>query len=319
MKNKIIFSFCILIYTFSAKADQRELVDKIAATVNGKVIPFSKIQKDVEQYMQFMMSGKRDAKSAKDIQYEMLEKHISETLMQEQITANNIEISDLDVMQAIKDIQKRNEMTAEQFEQAILQQGMNLDQYKKIVREQLLKLRVIDLKVKSKINVSDNQVMSEYRKYQKDRENRYSVRAQHILIKVPIDADNTIIQEKLAFANSIIQQLHQGKTFTEMAEQYSEDPNGESGGDLGEFSTGDLFPEFDSVLSRLKVNEISNPIRTAVGFHIVKINAKTNEPAVPFEQMKLMLYQKLYEQMVESEMNGWLEKLKQKSNIKRFM
>ncbi len=123
------------------------------------------------------------------------------------------------------------------------------------------------------------------------------VRASHILISLSQDASEEEAQLALAKAISITQRLENGEDFAALAQQYSEDPgSAANGGDLGFFGRGQMVPEFEEAAFALGINEISQPVRSQFGYHIIK---KTGEDAG------------------EPDFNQWLENRKTATNIER--
>ena len=85
------------------------------------------------------------------------------------------------------------------------------------------------------------------------------VRASHILVNTEKEANN------------ILEQLNAGSKFEELAKQFSSCPSGQKGGDLGFFTRGKMVPEFEHAAFSMKKGQVSGPVRTAFGFHIIKV------------------------------------------------
>ncbi|MEA3337184.1 MAG: peptidylprolyl isomerase [Chloroflexota bacterium] len=99
------------------------------------------------------------------------------------------------------------------------------------------------------------------------------VSARHILISLPEDASEGDEQQALASAIEISQRLKDGEDFAELAAEFSEDTsNAENGGDLGFFGRGRMVPEFEEAAFSLPIGEISDPVRTVFGYHIIRVD-----------------------------------------------
>lgn len=123
------------------------------------------------------------------------------------------------------------------------------------------------------------------------------VRARHILISVAEDASDADQQEALARAISITQRLRNGEDFAALAEQFSEDPgSAANGGDLGFFGRGRMVPEFEEAAFGLEIGEISDPVRSPFGYHIILVEERN--PGDP-------------------DFNAWLQDAKAQLNIVR--
>ncbi|MFW6085972.1 MAG: peptidylprolyl isomerase, partial [Myxococcota bacterium] len=120
------------------------------------------------------------------------------------------------------------------------------------------------------------------------------VRARHILIDAPEDADETVLSEKRAEAERLLAQVREGGDFAELASEHSADPGSASrGGDLGWNPEGRMVPEFDEVQFALEPGEVSDVVETEFGFHIIKVE-EVREGDVPEQEAKREIAERLY-------------------------
>lgn len=156
-------------------------------------------------------------------------------------------------------------LTAEEIEQSYQEQLANIAETSGLTEAQYRQLFVNDLlRVKLVEALGDQMPTTGER-----------VQASHILLSVPEDAGDAVEQETLARAISITQQLKNGADFATLAEQYSEDPgSAANGGDLGFFGRGMMVPEFEEAAYALDIGEISEPVRSQFGYHIIMVTDK---------------------------------------------
>lgn len=143
----------------------------------------------------------------------------------------------------------------------------------KVTQENLLKQYAIS-KLLSGISVSDEEVENYYNNQKENFITPEKVRASHILV----DDINT--------ANDILDEINNGLDFAEAAKMYSTCPSKERGGDLGEFVRGTMVQEFEEAAFNMEVGEISKPVETQFGYHIIKVTEKKESGIVPFEEVK---------------------------------
>jgi parvulin-like peptidyl-prolyl isomerase len=140
-------------------------------------------------------------------------------------------------------------------------------------------------------------------------------RASHILIAIPQDADDLLVEALRHKGEMILERLSRGEDFGELARSYSDDPSAKMGGDLGFFKPGDLLPEFDRVVFTLQSGQVSGLVRTKIGFHIIKVTGRKKGPAKPYEEVK----DELRNQYVDGEtlrlFKAWIQKVKVESII----
>jgi peptidyl-prolyl cis-trans isomerase D len=131
----------------------------------------------------------------------------------------------------------------------------------------------------------------ELRQFYKERVSQFQVpeerRTSHILIAVDEGADKATIEKAREKANDIYKKLTEGADFAKMAEEYSDDPGSSKlGGDIGFFGKGSLDPQYEEAMFALKVGEISKPVLSSFGFHIIKLDEIRAEKSKSFEEVK---------------------------------
>lgn len=154
------------------------------------------------------------------------------------------------------------------------------------IKNQLLQQEVIERHIKA--TVTDSMIDSEYDKMSKDAAGREEVKASHILVE-------TEDQAKAAK-----KKLSKGAKFADVAKEYSKDEGSKaSGGSIGYFTAGQLVPEFEAKAFSMKVGEISGPIKTQFGWHIIKVEDKRPAKVPSKEEAKANLVNKLNREAVE--------------------
>ncbi|WHY87521.1 peptidylprolyl isomerase [Neobacillus novalis] len=204
------------------------------------------------------------------------------------ILSKDFKVSDKEVNDAIN---KDKEKMGDQFEQAIQQsQYKTFENYKKGIKLSLL----MEQAAKKDLKISDEDLKKYYEDWQPQ------IRASHILVP---DEET---------AKEVKTKLDNGGSFEKLAQEYSnDDPTAVWGGDLGWFRAGDMVPEFEKVAYKLKKNEISDPVQTIHGWHIIQLTDKKEKES--FEEVKKELEKKyVLEHGNPSEV---ISKVLKKSNI----
>jgi peptidyl-prolyl cis-trans isomerase D len=138
--------------------------------------------------------------------------------------------------------------------------------------------------------IKDKKNLERVKGYYENNKEKYvhkeQVKASHILIK--IDA-KTSEKEAEAKIEEIKKELDKGADFAELAKKYSQDGSASNGGDLGFFSKGQMVPEFEKTAFSLKIGQISNPVKTQFGYHLIKVTAKKPAGNEKFEDVKLKI------------------------------
>ena len=119
-----------------------------------------------------------------------------------------------------------------------------------------------------------------------------------------------------AKADSVLQQLRSGGNFAALARQYSDGPSAETNGLLGTFQPGELLPGFDEAVAQLRPGEMSGVVRTRVGFHIIRLEARQAGGSRPFEEVQEDLKSDILRDKTERKYVEWLETLRQQAYVK---
>ncbi|WP_341218332.1 SurA N-terminal domain-containing protein [Neptunomonas phycophila] len=157
------------------------------------------------------------------------------------------------------------------------------------------------------ITVTDEELQSEYQQRQASFAPQNERHVAHILVEISPDQDD---EAALAKAESIKSKLDQGAAFDELAKAESDDiGSAQSGGDLGNVTTGMLSEPFDNAMLALKPGDVSEPVRTEFGYHIIKLISETESTMPSFEELKRSLEDDIVTRKVESEYVEGLEQL----------
>ena len=158
------------------------------------------------------------------------------------------------------------------------------------------------------LTVSDDEARKFYDENPEMFKNPERVHARHILVSG---------DENLA---KVQEELKSGKSFDVVAKEYSTDPgSAANGGDLGEFPRGMMVPEFEKAAFELKnPGDVSEPVKTQFGWHIIKLEERIPESPMPFEQVKSRLLQDLQEQKTQAVLQEKAKKLEEKYKVERF-
>ena len=296
-----------------------QLLDGIAAVVNDEIITIGEVQEamalEAEQLQQ-RYSGPTLQKQVQEQFQQTLKSLIDVRLQLERARKLSLQVSDEDVAFHIETLKKQNQITDEQLGQMLQSRGLTLETYRQQVREGLLITKVMNIEVRSRLIVLDTELQESYQK----RRQRYSVpgalTVSHILFLASPDAPEQEVEQARQKAVDILQKLRNGGDFAALARQNSDGPSAERGGLLGTFQPGELLPGFEEAVVALKPGEISDIVRTRVGLHIIRLDARQEGTYKPFEEVREEIKAELLQIKTESKYQEWLEVLRQSAYIK---
>ncbi len=176
-----------------------------------------------------------------------------------------------------------------------------------------IKIDYIELNIEtvmSSISLTENDIRDYYEQVKEDLIATEIREASHILLQLDDDASSELVEEKKALAMSLKQQIDSGVSFSSLAKEHSQDPGSASeGGDLGEVEKGMMVAPFEDALYDLYVGEVSEPVRSSFGWHIIKLTAKSGGEAPTYESMRLELSAQLKTEMAENKIYELAESL----------
>lgn len=308
-----------LLVLMLAGAAYAELVDRIAAVVNKDIIPLSEVQARAAPELQKLGGESDPAKraAAKDaILKRALDTLIGERLMEDQLKELNIDVSDAEIDLAIDDVKKQNNIKSDQFEQLLAGEGYSMATYRAFMRKHLSRLKLVNLKVRSKVKVSDEDLKVEYQKMVREQENDPEVHARHILVTVPLKATDDQVEAARQKAAVLAAEARKpGVDFAALAKAKSEGPSAAEGGDLYWFKHGVMVPEFERVAFNLPVGSISDPVRTKFGWHVIKIEERRTSPPESFDAVKDRLRENLLKAQLEKYTDQYIQELKSQAMV----
>ena len=140
-------------------------------------------------------------------------------------------------------------------------------------------------------------------------------KAKQILLKKNQIISEDEIEKKLANIRNLIVE---GMPFSEAAEKYSEDSSAANQGDLGWLNPGDTIPEFEKEMDNLKINEISQPVKTALGWHLIQVNER-RERDLSSESLRQRVKEGLLKQKTEIRFKDWVKTLREGAHVEIWL
>jgi foldase protein PrsA len=228
---------------------------------------------------------------------------IAEKIVELESDKKDLTVKDSEIEEELESI-KESYGGEEAFNEALASSGASLDSVKKNVESFLLTEKLL----KDRVSISDDQI-TEYFEANKDSfAQEEQVQASHILVE----------DEKTA--KEVKDKLDDGGDFAELAKEYSTDTsNAESGGELGFFAKGEMVTEFDDKAFAMKKGEISEPVKTEFGYHIIKVTDKKDAKEAVLDDHKEEIKDILFDQALQTEYGTWLEEQKEKYQIENLL
>ncbi|HOW36274.1 MAG TPA: peptidyl-prolyl cis-trans isomerase [Candidatus Omnitrophota bacterium] len=308
MKTSILVFLLILAGLPSLPAAAQTVDDAIIAVVNSDVITL----KDLHEYLSaFSMQLSAEGKTEEEMreitsQYaaDGLTRLIEDRLIVDEANRKGIIIRPKLIEDKINEIKKQYPSDKE-FIAAVTAEGLTLSDLRKKITDQFKTRYIIDEEIKSKIQVSPQEVTDYYQKNIDQFQRPESVDL--LSIAIPhTDSDKAEAQQRIEDAMS---RIKKGEDFIEIAKQYSRTPS------VGLISKGQTLPDIENVVFKLKEGEVSPVVETATGLYIFKAKQKYPPRQNSLDDVKDNIYGMLFQQKMRYQLTTWIEGLKKNAYI----
>jgi len=263
----------IFILTISSMLYAEE-VDGIAAIVGNQIILKSEIETNYEELKASSALGENVTKE-NILRLLVEEKLIAEKAERDDITASDGEI-EMQLERVMQNIIAQFP-TYQDFLQVLQNEGLTADglkeRYRNQIAKQVVRDKLLQQEVFSKINVSEYEKRQYYETHLDSFPDRpRMVKIAEISIKPAMGSES--LDQALQKIEDIQDELNKGADFEELARKYSDCPSAAQGGDLGYFSRGQMVPEFEKAVFALEIGEVSEPVLTEFGYHLIRVDDK---------------------------------------------
>lgn len=301
------------------QATAQQILDGIAAVVNDDIITISEVREamafEAEQLRQ-RYRGEMLQEKTRELYQNTLQPLIDLQLQLAQAKKLNLQASEEDVNFHMERLKEDNRLSDAQLQDMLQSRGMTMESYRKQIRESLLVSKVVNAEVRSRLVILETELQEAYEQRQSQYRVAGELTVSHILFLVPEGAAAEPEKRVKAKAAEVLQQLRDGRDFAALAREYSEGPSAERDGLLGTFRTGELLPGFEEAVAGLQPGDISDLVRTQVGWHIIRLESRKAGGHQPFEEVREELRSELSRTKTEKKYMEWLESLRQQSYIK---
>lgn len=249
-----------------------QVVDKVAAVVNNGVV----LESDVDGMMQSVKSQAQEAGQQlpddKTLRHQIVERLVMDNILLQMAKQSGLQVQDAQVDQAIANIAQQNKMTVDQLRSRLAYDGMNYATYHEQIRKEMTIAEVRNNEVRRRITILPQEVDSLAKQVSAQNSDTAELNISHILLPLPENPTQQQVDDQEKLANQLTSEAKNGGDFGKLAITYSADPQALKGGNMGWGRIQELPSLFAQALVTAKKGDIVGPIRSGVGFHILKVN-----------------------------------------------
>jgi peptidyl-prolyl cis-trans isomerase SurA len=303
-KPGFLLFFCLLLLQQKAPA---KVIEQLIVVIDGEPYTLSNLARYAKAKMgREFPSG--DLKKINDSDREVLEQFITEKLLDAEARESGIRITDQEVTQYIDEIKKRNQLSDDDLKTALSREGQTIESYRASVKSELEKGEILTRQVKSKVNITNDDVERYYKLNANKFRSEDRVRLRHILLALPKTATPDEVQAVTEKAADLYKRIAAGADFAELAREFSQGAGQADGGEIGWVNRGKLIGGIEEVaFEKLSVGQVSTPFRTSMGVHIVKLEAREVGAVLPLSTVAPRIKEELQAKALEERFLKWLK------------
>jgi peptidyl-prolyl cis-trans isomerase SurA len=268
-----------------AQAEQVEL-DRVSAIVDSGVVLASEIKDLIATIKKKAKKSNQSLPSDNALETQVTDKLINDSLISQLGERMGVQVSDAQLDETITNMAEEDKQTLEQFRQSLVDDGTNYEKYRESIRTELVSGEVRRNSVRSRIYISPQDVKNLISSMKDQINKNIEYRLGHILIEFPSEPTQTDMNAAKLRAEKVIELLKNGSDFTKIAIASSSGTNALKGGDLGWKTINELPTLFSKIIEGEKKDSILGPIRTGLGFSIVKVVDIRGREVVEVEEVE---------------------------------
>ncbi|MEC4748075.1 peptidylprolyl isomerase [Methylomicrobium sp. Wu6] len=269
--KQFFIAFFLLHFLTGTTAAHAEMLDNIVAIVEDDVVLEHELEQETHMIAQRMQSSNVVMPPASTLRHQVLEKLIVDKLQKQLAEKAGITVSDEMLNSSVAEIAHNNNMSPDEFRNELISQGMAYKSFLDNLRNEIMINQLRAREIGARIKVTDREVEHYLETQGKIGADSVQYHLGHILIALKEGASAPQIQAAKSKADDIVAKLRKGQDFTHTAVSNSDDDNALSGGDLGWRKLNDIPTIFVDVAGKMSAGEVSDPIRSPSGFHIIKM------------------------------------------------
>ncbi len=288
LKDLIIKNFLVATLLLSSPIyAQIQLLDRVIAVVDSGVIMESQLNDRVQSIVFRLRQNGTELPPKKELENQVLERLIVEEIQLQMAERAGIKISDEELNSTISQIANQNQMDLEDFKESLDSNGESYRGFRESIEREMIISRVQRAKVGRNIQISEQEIENFLNSEEGKNKLAEQYDVQQILISLRGDASNSLKEEAEEKIKEVMSKLNDGESFEKIAATYSAGQNALEGGSLGWRKESELPSLFAETVVKLKSGEVSDPIRSGAGFHILKLREKRGN-TVKYEDQTLV-------------------------------
>ena len=297
--------------------ERNVLIDRVVAIVNDEALTQYDINEQTRGVLAQMKAQKVTPPAPEILEKQLLDRLITERVLMQYAKESGIRVDDTQIERTIARIAQDNKLTPDEFRKAVEREGVAFPTYRDDIRNEMILQRLREREVEGRVSVSDAEVDLFLATVDSQSGGEIEYRLAHILVLVPEQATPEQIETRVRKVEEAMRQLRSGGDFGQVAATFSDAPDALQGGNLGWRPPARLPTIFTDPVRSLKPGQISGVLRSAAGFHIVKLieTRSRKDPTVVQQTRVRHILVKVNEITSESDAKAKIERVKERIDL----
>lgn len=314
-KRGVVLAF-LLIFFGALFLFSQDVVEEIVAVVNDDIITLSQFKAEYEDFYQALSSqfkGEEFEKQYAAMKKNLLERMITDLLLLQEAEKMEGINPDEQLKLWLENLKKENNMNSDaELIRALQQQGIDFEEWKKRIRENIMREAVIYSEVRGGIVIDDSEIVNYYKLHPED----FTELPEYKLRAIYLSAAGGSEEELEAKKREINEKISSGEDMGSLASEYSEGPEKDNKGELGSFKKGELEKDLEQAVEKLEVGEVTPWLKVRAGWFLLKLDEKKESRLKSFEEARKEIEEKIFSERSQKKLEEFLKDLKEKSHIK---
>jgi parvulin-like peptidyl-prolyl isomerase len=330
--KKLLFLLTAAAVIATSAGTRADVVEQVLVKVNGDIITKTELEQQQVQVLRQRLNGQNvDPETLKND--EQLKKLLAEITPQVIVNAVdsllllqhgkelNLHLSDDQFRQVVTNIRKEQKLEDEaKFQAALAQENMTMDDLRKSLERQMIIEQVQRQEVGSKLTITEEEARQYYARHPEEFTEATAITLREIMIEVPAAQGGATVNvaaddDGLKKATDVRARLLKGEDFAKVASEVSVSASKANGGIIGPFSRDDMSPQLQAVVDKVKPGDITQPIRTARGYQLFKLESIKPAALQPFDSVRDLIADKVAGARTQTEMRKFLARLRAQAII----
>jgi peptidyl-prolyl cis-trans isomerase SurA len=303
-----------------AAAAEAAVVDRIVAVVNEDIVTQYDIETLLRPTMQSLksqgLSPERERQALSRLREEVLDNLINTKLTEQEVKRYKIAVTDEEVENHIRQVKQRRSLTDENLKAGLAQEGLTLEEYRKEVKLQIQRSKLVNREVRSKVVITQADIKDYYEKNRSKYGGGKQYYLWNLFVKLPPRAAPADRQAAKALLEEALAELNRGRSFEEQVRLTADGAKGVQGSDLGLFRIEELTPQLRDAVQTMKPGQVSGILESDFGYQVLYVQRVSETGGRPMAEVEAEIQELLFRERVDSRFGAWLADLRKNSHIK---